>query len=239
MEEETKIDPNAWALTFGDMITLLMTFFVLIISMSTIRIEDIVEERNKNEGVDDNIVVTELEGSGIFDEKVMSRTMLMVDDGDKLPPPVDDLYLINEEMIVFVTENSLFNVINLERTKENFMIRIRADILFEPGKAALKEGKLYLLNKIAELLSIVPNDVKIDGHTDDLYSDDFNIDNKLSIARATSVCRYLIEQQTLDPVRFAVAGYGKYKPILPNINDENRAKNRRVEIIIKERPEYE
>ncbi|MFQ5962959.1 MAG: flagellar motor protein MotB [Candidatus Scalinduaceae bacterium] len=236
MEEESKGDPNAWVVAFGDLITLLMTFFVLIISMSTIKMDKIVEVINNNEGFGDSIFRADLKETGVFNEKIMSKMNFLVDKGE-LPAPVNNLDLVNEAMIVFISENELVRVIDLEMTKKGFIIRIRADILFEPGLARLKEEYLFLLDKIAELLSMVTNDVRIDGHTDDRYSDDDYANHKLSIERATSVCSYFIEEGMLSPSRFGVAGYGGNKPYLPNISEENRAKNRRVEIIIKEKAE--
>jgi chemotaxis protein MotB len=130
-------------------------------------------------------------------------------------------------------------VIDLKRTEEGFTITIRADILFESGGAELKEEYLYLFDMLSELLSRVTNDVKITGHTDDRYSDDEYTDSKLSIARATGICRYFVEEGMLGSARFGVSGYGRYRPRLPNISGYNRAKNRRVEIIIEEIPKDE
>lgn len=236
MEEEKKRDPNEWALAFGDMITLLMTFFILIIAMSTIKMEDIVEGINSNDGLGDNLVSASLKEAGLLNEKIASQAKLMIDYSEP-PPPVDGADYVREAMVVFVSENELTRVIDLEKAKEGFMIRIRADILFDKGVAKLRKEYLYLLDNIAELLSMVPNDVRIDGHTDDRYTENDYTDNKLSIVRATNVCRYFVEEWMLTPARFGIAGYGRYRPLLPNISEENRARNRRVEIIIKEIPQ--
>ena len=233
-----KPDPNAWLLTFGDLITLLMTFFVLILSFSTINIERITEVLNFDKGTGANIVSADLRESGLLDDKIVNRERLRIEK-DERPTPLSDLDLISEEVVVFITENKLTKVIDLKRTKEGFTITIRADILFEPGGAELKEEYLYLLDKLSELLSRITNDVKITGHTDDRYSDDDYTDSKLSIARATGVCRYFVEEGMLESARFGVSGYGRYRPRLPNISGYNRAKNRRVEIIIEEIPKDE
>lgn len=234
MEEEPKKDPNEWALAYGDMITLLMTFFVLIIAMSTSSTE-IPEERNNQKGTGDNLIVADLKGTGIFQKKVKSKSRILLD-ADDLLPPISDLDLIREDLVVFLTENKLFNVIDLMKTKEGFTIRISADILFDSGETTLKVENIYLLDKIAELLSVIPNNVRIDGHTDDRYTDDNDAGNRLSIARASRVCDYVIEEELLITARFGVAGFGKYRPLRPNSNERNRAKNRRVEIIIEEIP---
>jgi len=189
----------------------------------------------KSIGTGDNLMAAELKDSGIFKDKVKSKSKIMVD-ADKLPPPISDLELVREGMVVFMTENELFDVIDLLKTEEGFTIRIMADILFDAGDISLKIDYLYLLDKIAELLSVIPNNVIIEGHTDDRYIDDDNAGNKLSIARASRVCYYIIEEEMLLSSRFGVTGYGRNRPLYPNTNEHNRAMNRRVEVVIKEIP---
>ncbi len=232
MEEEPKKDPNEWALAYGDMITLLMTFFVLIIAMSSPKTDE-VEMMKKRNGVGDNLAVPVLKESGIFEEKIKSKAKILVN-ADDLPPPISDLDLIREDLVVFMTENELFNVIDLLKTREGFTVRIRSDILFDSGETTLKVEYIYLLDKIAELLSVIPNNVRIDGHTDDIYAGENDDGNKLSIARASRVCDYVITEEMLSTARFGVAGFGRHRPLRPNSNERNRARNRRVEIIIKE-----
>ncbi len=234
MEEEPKKDPNEWALAYGDMITLLMTFFVLIIAMSTDSTE-ITKTREYFKGDGDNLLSADLTASGIFSEKIKTQSR-MAFDADDLPAPVSDLDLVREDLVVFMTENKLFNVIDLKKTREGFTIRISTDILFDSGETTLKVENIYMLDKIAELLGVIPNNVRIDGHTDDRYTDDNDAGNRLSIARASRVCDYVIAEEMLATARFGVAGFGRYRPLRPNSNGHNRAKNRRVEIIIEEIP---
>ncbi len=237
MEEEPKKDPNEWALAYGDMITLLMTFFVLIIAMSSPKTEDVDAEliMSKGDGIGDNLIVATLKESGIFEDKVTSKAMVMIEADDFLPP-IADLDAIREDMVVFMTENELFDIIDLIMTEEGFTIRIRSDILFESGDISLKLEYLYLLDKIAQLLGVISNNVRIEGHTDDGYNDDDDAGSKLSIARASRVCGYIIGEEVLSSSRFGVAGYGRYRPLFPNIDEHNRTLNRRVEVIIKEKP---
>ncbi len=236
MEEEPKKDPNEWALAYGDMITLLMTFFVLIIAMSSPKTDDESELiMKKSSGTGENLMVATHKESGIFKDKIRSKAKTIVEEDDFLPP-ISDLELIREDMVVFMTENELFDVIDLLKTKEGFTIRIKADILFDSGDISLKVDYLYLLDKIAELIGVISNNVRIEGHTDDGYSDDDDTGNKLSIARASRVCDYIIEEEMLSSSRFGVTGHGRYRPLFPNTNEHNRAQNRRVEVIIKEIP---
>jgi len=234
MEEEPKKDPNEWALAYGDMITLLMTFFVLIIAMSSDSSE-ITKTREYFKGEGDNLVSADLTASGIFQDKIKTQSRVAFE-ADDFPAPVNDLDLVREDLVVFMTENELFNVIDLKKTREGFTIRISTDILFDSGETTLKVENIYMLDKIAEVLSVIPNNVRIDGHTDDRYTDDNDAGNRLSIARASRVCDYVIEGEMLATSRFGVAGFGRYRPLRPNSNERNRARNRRVEIIIEEVP---
>jgi chemotaxis protein MotB len=235
MEDENKADPNAWVLTYGDLITLLMTFFVLIIAFSTIDTDKIARVMNFKRGIGDGVISSDLRETGLFNEKVVSKSRLKIDKPE-LPSPINELDLISEAIVVFITESDAAKMIDFKRTEEGFMIIIRADLLFESGEVKLKKEYLHLLDKLAELFSKVDNNIKIAGHTDDRYSDDDYVDNKISIARATSVCRYFVEKGMMAPARFGVSGYGRKRPLLPNISESNRAKNRRVEVIIEEKP---
>ncbi|MCP4253821.1 MAG: flagellar motor protein MotB [Candidatus Scalindua sp.] len=235
MDEEPKKDPNEWALAYGDMITLLMTFFVLIIAMSSPKSDDEAEMMKKSSGTGENLMVATLKESGIFNDKIRSKSRTLIDENDLLPP-ISDMELIKEDLVVFLTENELFEVIDLLTTEEGFTIRIKADILFDTGDISLKADYLYLLDKIAELLAVISNNVRIEGHTDDRYRDDNRTGNTLSITRASRVCDYIIAEEMLSSSRFGVAGHGRFRPLLPNTNDHNRALNRRVEVIIKEKP---
>ena len=236
MEEEPKKDPNEWALAYGDMITLLMTFFVLIIAMSSPKTEDDAELiLKKGDGIGDNLMVATLKESGIFEDKVKSKAMVMIE-ADGFLPPIADLDAIREDMVVFMTENELFDILDLIMTEEGFTIRIRSDILFDSGDISLKLEYLYLLDKIAQLLGVISNNVRIEGHTDDRYNDDDDAGSKLSIARASRVCGYMIGEEVLSSSRFGVAGHGQYRPLFPNTDEHNRTLNRRVEVIIKEKP---
>jgi chemotaxis protein MotB len=215
-----------------------MTFFVLIISFSKVDMEKLAEVANFSKGIGTNIVSAELKETGLFNEKVVSKSRINIDKPE-LPSPINDIDLISEAIVVFITESELAEVIDFKRTREGFMIVLKADLLFESGRVELKKEYLYLLDGLAELLGKVVNDIKITGHTDDQYSDDDYVDSKISIARATSVCRYFVEEGMLEPSRFGVSGYGRYRPQLPNISESNRAKNRRVEIVIEEIPRNE
>jgi chemotaxis protein MotB len=109
-------------------------------------------------------------------------------------------------------------------------------VLFASGSAELDRQAKEVLNDLAELISTLPQECRIiiEGHTDNvpIKTKEYANNMELSIARAISVLNYFVKEKGLPPERFAVVGYGEYRPVAPNDTEENRAKNRRIEIII-------
>ncbi len=104
-----------------------------------------------------------------------------------------------------------------------------------PARQNLKKGVLNALDKIAKILSSYPeNTIMVEGHTDNvpISTKRFRDNWALSTERALAVLNYLLRNTKLDPVRFAAAGYGEYQPIVSNDTPENKALNRRVDIVV-------
>jgi chemotaxis protein MotB len=125
--------------------------------------------------------------------------------------------------------------IRLKRQHEKLIINIDDKISFDSGQADLKKGVLNALDKIAKILSDYPeNTIVIEGHTDNvpISTKKFRDNWQLSSERALAVLAYLLKNTKLDAARFAAAGYGEYKPIVSNDTSENKALNRRVDIVV-------
>jgi chemotaxis protein MotB len=121
-------------------------------------------------------------------------------------------------------------------------IILKGDLLFDSGKAELRPEATRSLGEIGEILRQTPYVVNLVGHTDDvpIHSERFPTNWELSAARACAVARYLIDETGLPSSRLFVTGYGAQQPVRPNDSTEDRAANRRVEIIItKEKPHVE
>ena len=119
------------------------------------------------------------------------------------------------------------------RERENIIdkIVISSDVMFDFASAQIKPTAYDALKSAATAIRAHPNaEVSIEGHTCDIGGDAYNI--KLSTERATSVYKYLIEKERIAKDRLSVMGYGESRPIMQNDSEENRAQNRRVEIII-------
>ncbi|MBU1566785.1 MAG: flagellar motor protein MotB [Proteobacteria bacterium] len=116
-------------------------------------------------------------------------------------------------------------------------IILTGDLLFDLGESELSKAARDSLQKVTAAIRYTPYMINVVGHTDNIpmRSSKFKSNWELSVARASSVVHYLIEEAQMDPNQFVVSGYSSYRPVGPNTTAENRAKNRRVEIIISRR----
>jgi chemotaxis protein MotB len=125
--------------------------------------------------------------------------------------------------------------IRLKKFHNRLVINIDDKISFDSGQSDLKKEILSSLKKIREILSQYPEyDIVVEGHTDNIpiKTKKFKDNWQLSTERALAVLDYLLQDKNLNPVRFSAAGYGEYRPLVPNDTRENRALNRRVDIVV-------
>lgn len=113
-------------------------------------------------------------------------------------------------------------------------IVLTGDLFFDTGQAELSNSAKESLKKITDVIRKTPYMINVVGHTDNIpmHSERFSTNWELSVARASRVARFLIEELGMDPNQFVVSGYGSYRPLKPNSDTRSRAANRRVEIII-------
>ncbi|MGM0437053.1 MAG: flagellar motor protein MotB [Bacillota bacterium] len=216
-----------WMTTFSDMMTLLLTFFVLLYSMSTIdaqKFKAAVNSLRENMGI--------LSGGRTVSEEPMVESGSL--GSDITPSPHENLTVARKEIQQYVQEKNLQDRVNMEMTQRGLVVRFTGQILFEVGEADIRNKGRDVLDKVATVLKDMPNNVMIEGHTDNLPidTDEFPSNWELSTARSTEVIKYFIEDPGIDPERLSAAGYSKYRPIEPNDSPENRALNRRVEVVI-------
>ena len=116
---------------------------------------------------------------------------------------------------------------------EGLIMRLSEHALFDQGSADISAEALPLLDKIGAIISKTAYLIRIEGHTDNLpiHTELFPSNWELSTARAVNVLRYFIKNHNIDPRRLAAEGFGEFHPLVANDSPENRAKNRRVEII--------
>ncbi len=133
-------------------------------------------------------------------------------------------------------ERKLSGRVGLEIEERGLVITLANNIIFDSGKAKIKEEAYPILDKISEVIKTKAPDknIGIEGHTDNVpikYSG-WKSNRELSTARANNVYHYLADTGGLAPAKLTTMGYGQYKPVASNDTEEGRAKNRRVEIVI-------
>ncbi|MEW5895998.1 MAG: OmpA family protein, partial [Candidatus Omnitrophota bacterium] len=126
--------------------------------------------------------------------------------------------------------------VKVEMLERGLVITFVAEVLFDSGKATLKEPSLETLQKVARVLDTTVKDMKvgIEGHTDNvpIRHSGWKSNWELSAARAMSVLHYLVDEGGISPERLSATGFGEYHPVDTNDTVEGRQKNRRVEIVI-------
>jgi len=161
-----------------------------------------------------------------------SESKLSVINGDKIiPTPKDKLA---EDLTKLIAMYNYNNSIRLEQNERGVTIHILDDILFPPGKATLSENSKLVLKRLAQVLKNLPNDIRIEGHTDNIpiNTPQYPSNWHLSVDRALTTAYYLIKNENLSPDKVSIVGYSEYKPIASNDLPETRALNRRVDIVI-------
>ena len=118
-------------------------------------------------------------------------------------------------------------------SREGLVMRLSEQTLFESGVASISPASLALLEKIGAIVAQTNYLIRIEGHTDDvpIHTAVFPSNWELSTARAVNVLRYFIEHHRIDAQRLSAEGFGEFRPLVANDTDENRATNRRVEVI--------
>ncbi len=138
----------------------------------------------------------------------------------------------------YVVENNLEDAVGLQINEKGLVISLREKYMFDSGKAEIYPEAKTVLEEIVKECITVPNNMNIEGHTDNvpIHTPEFPSNWELSAARATNVTRYLIEKLDFPPERLASGGYGEYHPVASNDTPVGRAKNRRVDVIVRRLP---
>lgn len=221
----------SWLDTYADTITLLMTFFVLLYSMSSVDTQKV-----KQISAAFNEIMTGKAADSILEYNLYDGEVPLIGGEIKIDSQVEDSLEQQtlEEIKEFVEENDLVSTVAIIEDERGVILQLKDSILFETGKADLKINSLPVLDKIGSLMATMPNSVIIEGHTDNvpIKTAEFPSNWYLSSDRANSVVTYFIDSIKQNPNRFSSMGYGETKPLVPNISEADKAQNRRVNILI-------
>jgi chemotaxis protein MotB len=146
----------------------------------------------------------------------------------------EPVVLLKQKVHSLIDKYNLGSSVKLAETERGVVVRIYDDILFNSGSSDLQSYSKIILSNVARVLKELPNDVRIEGHTDNIpiNSSVFLSNWHLSISRATNTAYYLMMNEGLPQERVTIVGYAEYKPVDTNSTPEGRANNRRVDIVI-------
>lgn len=250
--EEPKAGCPEYMLTYGDMMTLLLCFFVLLFSFSTIekkQFEHVVSAFKDAIGVMPGAVALE-DGTG-----KMQKTNIMIHykqgteakkGAETLKPTSKDAKFV-AEMVGALEKQEKQGDIKINLDEHGLILRIKGRLVFDQGSAHLSEKMVETLSRVAEVLDrsdYADRLILIEGHTDNMQvrSLDYPSNWELSCHRAINVARYLTEverENPINPARIRVVGRSMYRPAAPNVPGQGNPENRRVEIIVVPRSQFE
>ena len=275
-EEEESGNSDGWMVTFSDLMSLLLCFFVLILSMAEvdiIRYKQLADSMSQAFGVQreielesipkgTSVVSTEFR-PGIPDEtlietvqqvtKDQTRNSLRIgnpDAPDTEEKDIRDEVITYDEMMQLIQETELDaemlrrllrteieqGQIDVETTARTILIRIREKGSFDSGSALLNTSFVGVIDKIAGALTQIEGKIAVEGHTDNVPINTFAYPSNwdLSAARAVAVVRRMLDIAPLTPSRVTASGFADTRPQAINSSSDGRARNRRVEIVVKQ-----
>ncbi len=242
---------ESWLLPYADLLTLLLALFIVLFSMSEMDSKKFEELAH--------IFKSEFASGGeaMLDGESIITDPIPTDDDDDEEEEKDkeeeedeyeeEAYLelrqlqeMQQDIEAYIKTNNLTDTLETELSGEGLFVTVRTDITFDSGSARVKSNGVEIAKEIAALIDPdPPHNIVVNGHADDrpMHNEEFGSNWELSTMRAIQFMYLLIEDADLEPKWFSAKGYGEYRPTVENTSDENRAKNRRVEVLIQ--PNYD
>ena len=256
-KEELAKPSKEWMNTFADLMNLLLCFFVLLFSMSTVdaqKFELIAASFSQTFSIfsagskaigDGRLISNGVSQLNQLDQYIYSTGKAaeneeITDQLEQMQKILEQEKLTESEKLAekiqeAINENQLQNQVEVDFTSQYVQLTLKGAILFDSGSATLKAEAMPTVEKVGLILErYIQNIIEIEGHTDNvpISTSRFANNNELSSARALAMFDYLVENTSLQPAQIKPSGRGEYVPIADNSTPEGRAKNRRIEIRI-------
>lgn len=239
--EEPKAGSPEWMATFSDLVTLLMCFFVLLYGMSSIDMEKFYAFAASFGSDAQNITgqagesLLENLGMGISEMPIIEYKEGEVMD-EEFSDRKEEMNQMYDDFMTYFSESNLLEKIEVTKAENYIELTFKDGILFDKGNDRIRDEVYPILESIANLVAMkyYNSEIQITGHTDNIpiNSPRFPDNWYLSAGRAINVGNYFINDKGFSPSKIYAGGRGEFEPIEPNDSEENRAKNRRVEMKI-------
>ena len=243
--EEEHENHERWLVTYADMLTVLMALFIVMFALSVVdkaKFEKFAEGMNGDLGNGASLLEggpglqqagdTPVDLQAAITALTEKQSRQQAADQEK-----DDLERARQKILAALVAKGMQDEVRFKIDERGLVVTVVTDdVLFALGSAALRPQGNAVLDAIAPALEALPNQVTIEGHTDDLPLTGRTTNWELSTARATSVLRYLLDTHRVQAGRLSAAGYADQRPLTPNISAAARSANRRVEVIVRATP---
>jgi chemotaxis protein MotB len=208
----------AWMVTYGDMMTLVLTFFVLLFAISSVDMQKYKKAVNSLRGA-------------------LGGNVGVLEQGTALEPTggvtgADNQVL--EQLQKILGKSDTKDKVEIRKNGKDIIVSFKEKLFFTIGSADILNEAIPLLTEVGTIIRDQQLAIRVEGHTCDIpiRNSKFPSNWELSAIRAVNVSKYLIEKVRLRPEKVSVAGYGQYRPMVANTSDEARARNRRVDLVI-------
>ncbi|MDQ7001702.1 MAG: flagellar motor protein MotB [Ghiorsea sp.] len=223
LEPEVLADPEAWMTTFADLISLMLTFFILLVSMSTL----------DKTGLQDISTYFESAVSVLSAGAGTEINLIRPLELQRIVSPRELMLAMRQNSNVVLKNSTLEHHVRALIVKNRLYLRMDDAALFKEGSARLKAENIKALRRLAKMLAISPGNISVNGHTDDRMATGSRYPDlwSLSLARAASVL-HILEAEGVTSSRLSLAGYGPSRPISTDATILGRRHNRRVDIVV-------
>jgi len=219
---QAPVEQGRWLATYADLMNLLLIFFIIMFAISktdAIKYQQITFSLQRAfnldvlQGGEPGSIGEVDQGDSRFSEYLSIRSQITA---------LEALSTVSPESV------------SVDLTSEGIVIHMEESVLFPPGSAELRPGAMEVLDAVADILGPLPNEIRVEGHTDDTMPDplEYSTNWELSATRAVNVVRYMTSNTFIPPERLAAAGYGEYRPRSNEDSLEGRRLNRRVSFVI-------
>jgi len=227
--EEKTGNLERWLLTYSDLITLLMIFFVVMYALSSIN-------SRKFQAMAISLAKAMGGGQSVFVNPGVSLAPGVSNEAELARETAEnnELERIRKELQGYIDQNGLNGKVSVNIEERGVVLSFQEVALFPLGSAELTPGARDMIVKVGQILLKTSQYIRVEGHTDNLpiNTREFPSNWELSVARSTRVVQELIHRLDFPPQRLSATGYGEFRPRAPNDTVENRQQNRRVDIVI-------
>ena len=224
----------AWVMTFADLVTLLMVFFILLFAMGSIEEEKWKQIKSSMRDALGQEKIPEAgirEGLDVIKEQVLDETTVHAVDevGAMVAKEVEE---IASEVEEFVFKNKLAGKVEVSSDERGAIVTLSDTVMFPPGKSRMTYTGDEIIKQVFDILKQFSYQVKIEGHTDNvpMNTQQYPSNWELSAARAAEVARKLVKAG-FNPTNLSIEAFAQYRPKVPNDSRQGRATNRRIEIV--------